>query len=574
MGASGVGGFYQPAMEGKLSEVSGAEITAKALKHEGVDTLFFLTGGPITPIIPEADRLGIRCVDVRHEQAAAMMAHGYSRVTGKPGICVAASGPGTTNTVTGVANAFVDCAPILTIGGSSPMIQSGMGGFQEIDQLAMMRPVNKWSDRVLHTHRIPEMISTALRQATTGKPGPVYLDFPKDVIEETAPEDHVIYPVHSRTESGSAGDPEAIQQALNLLAKAERPIILAGTGVFWAQAGAEFRKFTEMTGVPFYTMPQTRGIIPEDHPLCFLGARSKAYTEADVVLVVGTRLNYMLAFGQAPRFASGAKFIQVDIDASEIGRNRLVDVGIVGDAKKVLEQLVECGVQHFKGRSELPWIDHLRARDAVNRERAEVEMASDQTPIHPLRLCREVRDFLDRDAILVVDGQEILNFGRQSIPSYTPGSRLNSGPFGCLGIGLPFGMAAKIARPDRQVMVLTGDGAFGLNAMELDSAVRQKVPFVTVVSNNAGWAAGGPSRKSEPGRHLGFSHYEQMAQAYGCHSEWVERPEDIRPALERAFSAGIPALVNVVVDPDTRVVTQPFSAYKKASVGTKVVYKD
>ena len=557
-----------------MGEVSGATIMAKALKHEGVDTLFFLTGGPITPIIPEATKLGIRCVDVRHEQSAAMMAHGYSRVTGKPGVCITASGPGTTNTVTGVANAFVDCAPILTIGGSSPLVQSGMGGFQEIDQLGMMRPINKWSDRVLQTHRIPEMVSVALRHATTGKPGPVYLDLPKDAVDETTDESQVVYPSSSRTEAGPAGDPKAVQQALKLLAKAERPVILAGTGVFWSQAGPEFQEFVELAKIPFFTMPQTRGIIPEDHSLCFLGARTKAFSQADVMLVMGTRFNYMVAFGRAPRFAADAKFIQVDIDPSEIGRNRPVDVGIAGDAKTVFKQLIEEGRHLFQGRAELPWVDTLRAQDAANKERAEAEMASDQVPIHPLRLCREVRDFLDRDAILAVDGQEILNYGRQSIPSYTPGSRLNSGPFGCLGIGVPFGFAAKVARPDRQVLVLTGDGSFGLNAMELDSAVRQNVPFVTVVSNNAGWAAGGPSRRDEPGRYLGFSHYEKMAEAFGCHGEWVERPQDIRPALERAFSSGIPALVNVIVDPDVKVVTQPFSAYKKSVADTKVSYKD
>ena len=558
-----------------MAELSGAVITARALKHEGVDTLFFLTGGPITSIVVEAHKEGIRCVDVRHEQAAAMMAHGYARVTGRPGVCVTASGPGTTNAVTGIANAFVDCAPMLTIGGSSPAVQFGMGGFQEIDQLAMMKPINKWSDRVLQTHRIPEMISTALRQATTGKPGPVYLDFPKDTIDETTEESEVVYPTRSRTMARPTGDPSLVREAVDLLAKAERPIILAGTGVFWSQAGAEFQKFVELTKIPFYTMPQTRGIIPEDHPLSFLGARSKAYSEADVVLVMGTRFNYMVAFGQPPRFATDVKFIQVDIDPSEIGHNRDVDLGIVGDAKAVFAQLTEEAQSSFRSRGELPWVDQLRARDAASRERAESQMASDQVPIHPLRLCREVRDFLDRDATLVVDGQEILNFGRQSIPSYTPGSRLNSGPFGNIGTGIPFGMAAKIARPDKQVLVLTGDGSFGFNGIELDSAVRQNVPFVTVISNNAGWAAAAISRKdTEPGRYLGFSNYEKMAEAFGCYAERVEQPEDIRPALERAFKSGVPALVNVIVDSEVKVVTQPFSAYKQSTLGVKQSYKD
>ena len=558
-----------------MAEVSGSVITARALKHEGVDTIFFLTGGPITPIIVEANKLDIRCVDVRHEQAAAMMAHAYARITGKPGVCMTASGPGTTNAVTGIANAFVDCAPILTIGGASPAVQFGMGGFQEIDQLAMMKPINKWSDRVMQTHRIPEMISTALRHATTGKPGPVYLDFPKDTIDEVADEAAVSYPTGSRTSARPAGDPQAIKQAIEVLANAKRPIILSGNGPLWSQASAEFQEFVELSKIPFYTMPQARGIVPDDHAMSFLGARSMAYREADAVLVMGTRLNYMVAFGQAPRFAAAAKFIQVDIDPEEIGRNRHVDIGIVGDAKTVFSQLTEEGRKVFQNRGELPWVDQLRARDAANRERAEVEMSSDQVPIHPLRLCREVRDFLDRDATLIVDGQEILNFGRQSIPTFIPGGRLNSGPFGNIGTGVPFGMAAKIVRPDKQVLVLTGDGSFGFNGIELDSAVRQNIPFVTVISNNAGWAAAAVSRKDvEPGRYLGFSNYEKMAEAFGCYAERVEHPDGIRPALERAFNAGVPALVNVVVDSEVKVVTQPFSAYKQGSVGTKQSYKD
>ena len=557
-----------------MAEINGAVVTAKALKHEGIDTLFFLTGGPITPIIAAAHKEGIRCVDVRHEQAAAMMAHAYSRVTGKPGVCITASGPGTTNSVTGIANAFVDCCPILTIGGASPSVQFGMGAFQEIDQLALMKPINKWSDRVLETHRIPEMIGTALHHATTGKPGPVYLDFPKDTIDETTDESQMLYPTRSRTNARPAGDARLVREAVELLAKAERPMILAGTGVFWSQAGPQFQEFVELAQMPFFTMPQTRGIIPEDHPLCFLGARSMAYSQADVVLVMGTRFNYMVAFGRPPRFAPDVRFIQVDADPGEIGRNREVEVGIVGDAKTVFQQLIDEALPIFQGRGELPWVDQLRARDAANKERAEVEMASDQVPIHPLRLCREVRDFIDRDAVLVVDGQEILNFGRQAIPSYTPGSRLNSGPFGNIGVGIPFGMAAKLARPDKQVLVLTGDGSFGFNGFELDSAVRQNVPFVTVVSNNAGWAAEAVSRQSEPGRYLGYSSYEKMAEAFGCYAERVEQPDDIRPALERAFDSGIPAVVNVIVDSEVKVVTQPFSAYKQGAVGVKQSYKD
>jgi thiamine pyrophosphate-dependent acetolactate synthase large subunit-like protein len=555
-----------------MATINGAKIAAQALKNEGVDALFFLTGGPITPIVVAAHELGIRCIDTRHEQAAAMEAHAYSRVTGKPGICITASGPGTTNAVTGIANAFVDCCPVITLGGASPAVQFGMGGFQEIDQLALMKPITKWADRVGHTHRIPEFLSTAFRHATTGKPGPVYLDFPKDIIDGEVEASAVIYPEHTRSTARPGGDPALIQEAADLLIQAERPIVIAGTGVFWSQAGKAFQAFVERTNIPFFTMPQTRGIIPDDHPLCFLGARSLAFREADAVLILGTRLNYMLAFAQAPRIAADAKLIQVDIDAAEIGRNRSVDVGIVGDVRIVLQQLADAIGGRRENKSE-DWIGTLSARDNLNKERQEVQMESNAVPIHPLRLCKEVRDFLERDAILVVDGQEILNFGRQSIPRYTPGSRLNSGPFGNIGIGVPFGIGAKVAKPDKQVLVLTGDGSFGFNALELDSAVRQNIPIITVISNNAGWAAQAVSRKGEPGRFLGFSDYEKMAGAFGCYSERVEKPEDIRPALERAAAAGVPACINVIVESEVKVLTQEFSAYKPGSIGQKRTYE-
>ena len=319
-----------------MATIDGSTITARALKNEGVDTLFFILGGPITSITNAAHELGIRCVDVRHEEAAANMAHAYSRVTGRPGIVVTASGPGTLNAAPGIANAMADCCPVIHLGGASPATQIGMGAFQEIDQLALMRPITKWADRILATKRIPELISTAFQHATTGRPGPAYLDFPGDVINGKVEESEIIYPVRSQNHVRPIGDPSLVKEAAEILIKAERPIVVAGTGTFWSQSGPEFQEFVEKTNIPFFTMPQTRGIIPDDHDLCFLGARSMAFRDADAILVMGTRFNYMLAFGLAPRLSADAKVIQVDIEPSEIGHNRSVDVGIVGDARETL----------------------------------------------------------------------------------------------------------------------------------------------------------------------------------------------------------------------------------------------
>jgi len=321
----------------------------------------------------------------------------------------------------------------------------------------------------------------------------------------------------------------------------------------------ELQEFVELSGIPFYTTPQGRGVIPEDHPLSFLGARNQAWKEADVVLIVGTRLNFIIGFGLPPRFAEDVKIIQIDICDEEIGRNRPVDLGIVGDAKMVLQQLIEEGRATFQGRKELPWIDTLRGYEQRSQEKAQALLNSEQTPIHPLRLCKEVRDFMDRDAIIVVDGHEILNFARQSIPTHVPGHRVNAGPNGCMGVAVPFGLGAKVAKPNTQVIVLSGDGSFGMNGMEIDTMMRHNIPALIVINNNGGWAAVGGMAA---GRDLGFSRYEKMAEAFGAHAEYVERPQDIRPALERAAASGKPAVINVITDPNARSSTVSFAAYR------------
>ncbi len=344
-----------------------------------------------------------------------------------------------------------------------------------------------------------------------------------------------------------------------MLKQAQRPVVITGTGVFWSGAMAELKEFVELSGIPFYTTPQGRGVIAEDHPLSFLGARNQAWKQADLALVVGTRLNFIIGYGLPPRWAPELKIIQVDIHDEEIGRNRPVDVGIVGDAKTVLRQLIDEGRATLGGRPELPWVETLRGLDKRAQEKAASLLNSDAVPIHPLRLCKEVRDFMDRDAIIVVDGHEILNFARQSIPTFVPGHRINAGPNGCMGVAVPFGLGAKVAKPDTQVIVLSGDGSFGFNGMEIDTMMRHNIPVLIVISNNGGWASvGGMSA----GRDLEFSRYEKMAEVFGAHGEFVEKPQDIRPALERAKKSGKPAVVNVITDPKARSATTAFANYR------------
>jgi thiamine pyrophosphate-dependent acetolactate synthase large subunit-like protein len=542
-----------------MATLTGSDILAKSLVAQGMDTLFYIMGGPMIETEAAVIKLGARAIDTRHEQAASLMAHAYSRITRKPGVCMGASGPGATNLVTGVANAFVDAAPMIAVGGSSPRVFYEMEAFQEIDQLAVFKPITKWATRIYDTRRIPELVAMAYRQATTGKPGPVYLDLPGDVLGESIDESTITYPKPWASAPRAHGDPAAISEAVALLAKAERPLILGGSGVWWSDAAAAFQAFVEATGIPFYTTPISRGTVAEDHELAFLNARAKAFSEVDVLLAVGTRFNFVIQFGRPPRFAADAKVIHVDVNPTELNHNRQADVPIAGDARAVLEQLTrEARVKIDRGRY-ARWVSKLKVLDTEKASEMDKQMSSEDTPIHPLRLCKEVRDFLKRDAILVVDGQEILNYGRQSIPTYVPGHRLNSGAFGCMGVGLPFGIGAKIAKPATQVVVLHGDGSYGINGMEIDTAVRHKVPVLCVISNNGGWTA--DPKQDKPGRNLGYSRYDKMAQDFGAHGEYVEKPHEIRPALDRAAASGKPAVVNVITDYRARASTIRFSAY-------------
>lgn len=545
-----------------MAELTGSEIIAKALRAEGTEHLFYLMGGPMLKTENSCMAEGIRAIDVRHEQAAAMMANAYARLLQKPGVCMAASGPGVINLTTGIAHALIDCAPVVAIGGSSPSNLVGQQAFQEIDQVAIMKPITKWAERVEHLHRIPEKISTAFQKAMSGKPGPVYLDFPADLLFETIEEDKIDWSFSSRPQLASRpmGDADKVAQLVERLRTARRPVIVSGSGVIWSQAWSELQAFVERTGIPFFPTPQSRGCIPDDHEYAYGSARSLAFKNADLVLIVGTRMNYIIGHGLAPRFSKDAVIARIDIDPEDIATApREVDIGIVGDCRSVLRQLLSAVPPDANPAQYSEWRTSLKSHDDARKADAEQETYSNE-PAHPIRLLREINEIAQRDAILCVDGQEILNYGRQIMPTFAPCHRLNSGPFGTMGVGVPFGVGAKIAEPDKQVIVVTGDGAFGFNAFEIDTCIRHRIPILLVISNNGGWSADWPLGK--PGRDLGFTRYDQLAESLGCHGEWVERVEDIGPALRRAqakVDQGITAVVNVKTDPAARCSTQQFT---------------
>lgn len=551
--------------EKKVNMIRGYTLFGEALAREHVDTGFYIMGGPINDAVKAAIGNGVRMIDTRHEQAAALAAQAYARVRCKPGLCMGASGPGTINLTLGLANALVDCAPVVAFGGASPVEHYLKGAFQEIDQLAIMRPVTKWAERVYDARRIPEYVNLAFRQAMAGKPGPVYVDLPGDVLYAEVDDSEVVWPKlpADARRSRPACDAGTLASIVDAIGKAERPVIVTGSGILWSQASDELSAFVDATGIPFYTTPQGRGVVPEDHKYFYAHARSAAFREADLIIVIGTRLNYVVSNARPPRFSESATLVRIDADPAEIESSDRTDIGVVGDAKTVLSQLLEAlGVAADPERF-ANWRGKLSDIERTRAQKHESSISTADMPIHPLRLCKEVRDFMDRDAILVVDGQEILNFGRQTIPSFMPGHRLNSGPFGTMGVGMPFGVGAKAANPDASVIVLHGDGSFGLNAMELDTAVRHGLPVLVVISLNGGWTA--DPDKTKPGRDLGYTRFDKMAEALGCYGEFVENPNDIRPALERAaaeVAKGRTALVNVVTDWRALSTTASFTSYR------------
>ena len=523
---------------------------AAVLKQEGVDTVFTLSGGHILGIYDGCLREGIRILDFRHEQAAVHAAEGHALVTGRPGVAIVTAGPGVTNAVTGIANAFMSGSPVLLLAGHSPVAQFDMVPLQDLDQLDLMRPITRWARSVYLPERAAEYAAMAFRHMLDGEPGPVFLEVPIDVLNRPVDDERVRWPEGYRPHARPEGDAEQVSRAIDLLLGAERPVIVAGTGVWWSQAHEELQRFVEQSKIPVFTHLHGRGTVPDDHDLCFGPRPPLATLDADVVLAIGVHFDFTLGYG---RFGRETKVIQVDISGQRIGLNRPVDVAIVGDPKAVLRQLMS----GFPNRSELAWTDALREIIAARREQDEALARSDAVPIHPLRLAREVRDLVDRDATLITDGGDISGFGNRMFRSYQPGHNLTMAtPLGCLGVGIPFALAAQAARPGKQVVVLNGDGTFGLNAMEFDTAVRHRLPILSVIGNDQGWGMIRHDWRRALGEgetaavELGLRRYDQMVEALGGHGEYVERPEDIRPALKRALASGKPACVNVIVDPN------------------------
>ena len=531
--------------------VRGSDLVGRAVADQGVRDLFSMMGigGPHSPPVRSCIEAGIAAYYVRHEEGAAMAAHAYSRLAKRPGVCFTPLGPGTTNALTGLTNALLDAAPVVLIGGGPNRGDWGLEAYQEQDQLSIFRPACKKVYRVELARRIPEVLAMALREANSGRKGPVYVEIPNDVLFEKLDPALIDWPGRAAPPARAAAPEAELEAAVALLQVAERPVLLTGSGIVWADAATQLERFVDATGIPLVTTPQTRGIVAEDHRLALVASRNRAQRDADVVVVVGTRANWLNGHLRPPRFGADARFVVANIDPDEIGRGRVPEVGVVADAGVFLDQLGERLVAAGGIREAAwAWADDLATKDLAKEP--DREILSDAVPIDPLRLCEEVRRVLPRDAVFVVDGHETLEFARRWIPSLSEANYLTSGPNGCMGVGVPFALGAKVARPDRPVFVLMGDGGFGWHGMEYDTLIRHGLPMVGIVFNNAGFTA--RRAAAGTGRELGYQRYDLMVAGFGGHGEFVERPEDIAPALRRAVESGRPALVNVCVDPDAQ----------------------
>jgi acetolactate synthase-1/2/3 large subunit len=533
------------------ANLRGSDLVGRALADQGVTDLFFMMGigGPHSPAVRSCLDAGIAGYYVRHEEGAAMAAHAYSRLAKRPGVCCTPLGPGTTNAVTGLVNALLDAAPVVLIAGGPNRGDWGLEAYQEQDQMAIMRPACKRAFRVELARKIPETLAIALHEANAGRKGPVYVEIAGDVLGEKVDPSRLQWPARNPEPARAAAADDDLDAIAQLVAKAKRPLLLTGSGVVWSGAAGALQEFVTTTGIPLVTTPQTRGVVPEDHPLALVASRNRAQREADVVVVVGTRANWLNGHLRPPRFAPDARFVVANIDANEIGRGRVPEVGVVADARVFLGQLqTRLADAGGIGEAAKAWIRQLVELDA-SKEPDRMTL-SDRVPIDPNRFCEEVRRVLPRDAVVIVDGHETLEYVRRWIPSLSEANYLTSGPNGCMGVGVPFALGAAVAAPDRPIFAIMGDGGFGWHGMEYDTLIRHNLPAVGIVFNNAGFT-GRPAAMGT-GRELGHQRYDLMVQAFGGHGEFVEKPGDIAPALQRAIDSGKPALVNICVDPDAQ----------------------
>src|SRR5215211_294009 len=528
--------------------VHGGRLAARALAARGVSHLFTLSGGHLFSLYDGCREEGIEVVDVRHEQSAAFAAEGWAKATREAGVCALTAGPGVTNGMSAIAAARFNRSPLVVLGGRAAEGRWGSGSLQEIDHLPFVSPLTKSAETVKSTAEIPSATASAIDEALAQPSGPTFLDYPLDVVfteaDAAAP---------SSSEAGPGEPAAGVEHAAELLAAAERPAIMAGTGLYWSRGEAELRAISEALGAPTFLNGMGRGCLPADHDLCFSRGRGRGLQEADVALAIGLPLDFRLGFGGS--FGEETKIVWLDEAPNELHANRSPEVELVGPIPATLRALREAASPGASPERTAPWVQALRATEAEKREAEREELDDDRAPLHPMRVYRELGDVLHRDAIVIGDGGDFVSYAGRVIDTYQPGCWMDPGPFGCLGAGPGQAIGAKLAHPDRQVCLLLGDGAFGFAGLEFDTMARHGLPVVGVIGNNGIWALEHHPMKFLYGYSMAAelrqgTRYDQIAEALGCHSELVSEPAELRPALERSFAAGRPALVNVLTDPE------------------------
>ncbi len=532
------------------TQLHGGRLIARALREQGVTKLFTLSGGHLFSIYDGCRAEGIEIIDVRHEQSAAFAAEGWAKVTRTLGACALTAGPGVTNGMSAIASARENHSPVLALGGRAPAFRWGQGSLQEIDHVPFVAPLVKLAATAQNTAEIPELVSRAIGCSLTPHSGPVFLDFPLDLVfaEAEAPEPA---PALSQPWRGAAADERELNLAAALLRDAERPVIMAGTGLYWGRGEDHLRALAEQLHLPVFLNGLGRGCLAADHELFFSRARSAGLGQADVALVIGVPLDFRLGFGSA--FAADCEVIAIDVAEPEREHPRTVSAGLYGALPSTLDALRD-GADGSRSPAREEWVRSLRSTENEKRGQEVADLIDERAPLHPMRIYGELAQMLDRDAIVIGDGGDFVSFAGRVVDSYRPGCWLDPGPFGCLGSGPGYALAAKLAYPDRQVVLLLGDGAFGFSAIEFDTLARHRVSVVGVIGNNGIWAL-----EKHPMEFLyGYSvaaelrpgtRYDKLVEALGCHGELVSQPGELRPALERAFAADGPALVNVLTDP-------------------------
>ena len=540
-----------------MARLTGGHLFIRCLKQEGIEKVFTIVGDTILPLVDAAEDEGIQFIDTRHEGAALHMADGYARITGRPAVGIFTGGPGFSNAISALPAIYTSESPVVFVAGSAELPEKGMAAFQEIDQVSMAAPVTKGSWMIHDRKRIPEYVATAFRTATTGRPGPVHLTLPIDLQDAEITEDELpqYLPQEYRPMGRPQGDATLIEEAAALLRGARRPVIIAGNPARYSVNPEQLEKLAEIAGIPVFTVEQARGLLDDEHPLCFgyadgsLNPTARRFREADVVLLLGKRLDHRYRYGGV--FSADARLIQVDPSPAEIGRNRGVAVGIQGDLGAVVEQLTgTLSSSAATGESKSAWVDQLRQdRNAWDEELR--GKATGESPMHPLDVYTGLEKHLDDDSVVIFDGGDYVQWGRAYVKARKPGHFMRLGPLSHLGAGIPYGMAAKLAHPEAKVLVFIGDGAFGFYSMEYDTCIRHNLPITTVLGNDATWGIDKTFQVAYFGRAVGTDlrhiRYDKVVEAIGGYAEHVENPGEVGEAVGRALASGRPSLVDVSV---------------------------